>query len=98
MWKRNLWVLGLICGILQTSRAAEKKEGTDDLFTQAKVIQLKIELPAGSLESLKVDPRKYVRASLKEGNAIYPDVGVRLKGNGSFQSLEQKPSLTFKFN
>jgi spore coat protein CotH len=98
MWKRDLWALALIGGMIQTLGAAEKKEGADDLFIQTKVIQIRIDLPPASLESLKLDPKKYVRATLKEGSAIHADVGVRLKGNGSFQSLEQKPSLALKFN
>ncbi|HUR45953.1 MAG TPA: CotH kinase family protein [Candidatus Saccharimonadales bacterium] len=78
--------------------AADKKESADDLFAPFRVIQLKIEVPVASLESLKIDPKKYVRATLKEGNTILADAGVRLKGNGAFQSLEKKPNLTFKFN
>jgi len=98
MWKRNLWVVVVAGGMLQTLRAAEKNQEADNLFDQAKIVQIRLDLPAASLESLKTDPKKYVRATLKEGSVTHTDVGVRLKGNGAFQNLEQKPSLALKFN
>jgi spore coat protein H len=79
--------------------AAEKtKTQAADLFAQPAVLQLKLELPAASLESLKTDPKKYVRVTLKEGGSTYTDIGLRMKGGGGFQGLEKKPSFALKFN
>jgi spore coat protein H len=74
------------------------KSEIDDLFVQPKVFQIKIEIPSASLESLKNDPRKYVRGVVREGSRVFNDAGIRLKGSGTFQSLEKRPSLTIKFN
>lgn len=74
------------------------KPEVDGLFVQPKIVQVKIEIPSASLESLKSDPRKYVRGVVREGSRVFNDVGIRLKGSSTFQSLEKKPSLTLKFN
>jgi len=48
--------------------------------------------PGGSVESLKNDPHKYVKGVVREGNKIYSDAGIRLKGSGSFHPIEKRPS------
>ena len=47
---------------------------------------------------MKKDPRTYVKAGVREGGQTFRDVAVRLKGSGSFQSVDKKPSLALKFN
>jgi len=42
--------------------------------------------------------RTYVRATVREGNRVYTNVGVRLKGMGSFRPVSDKPSLAVKFD
>jgi spore coat protein CotH len=82
------------------AQAASKKpkSDTEDLFAKSKVFDIKIEIPSASLASLKSDPRKYVKGVIREGDKVYADAGIRLKGSGSFQPLEKKPSLAIKFN
>jgi hypothetical protein len=50
------------------------------------------------LEQLEKTNRTYVRATITVGNTVWTNVGVRLKGHGSFLPLHEKPSLTVKFN
>lgn len=39
------------------------------------------------------------KATVRAGDVVYPDVGLHLKGrNGSFRPLNDKPSLTLKFD
>lgn len=70
----------------------------EDLFAQPGVLRLKIELSDSAQEALRKDPKQYVKAVVREGNQSYADVGVRLKGSATFQTLEKKPSLSLKFN
>ena len=75
-----------------------RSAGSDDLFYQPRVLQLKVEIPAASLQALKEDPKTYVKGTIREGEKIYAGVGFRLKGNAPFESQEKKPSLAVKFN
>ena len=70
----------------------------DDLFAKPAVLRLKIELPDPAQESLRKDPKQYVKAIIREGDHAYADVGVRLKGNSSFEAIDKKPGLSLKFN
>lgn len=79
----------------------EKKPGVpaaEDLFAQPKVYRFKIDLPAAAQESLQKLPKQYVKASVSEGGKTCADVGVRLKGSGSFQTIDKKPGLSLKLN
>jgi spore coat protein CotH len=68
-----------------------------------------LELPAASVEALnsvrsQTDPNKavYVKGDFvydKDGKAkAVRSVDIRIKGEGSFQSLEKKPTLKIKFD
>ncbi len=68
------------------------------LFTNDLLRTFKIEVAEPALGTLKKDNRSYVRATVTEGGRVFKDVGVHLKGNGSFQPLDQKPSFAVKFD
>ncbi len=74
------------------------KSDVDELFVQPKIYEIKIEIPSASLDSLKNDPHKYVKGVVREGSKVLTDAGIRLKGSGSFQPIDKKPSLAIKFN
>ncbi|HXI51603.1 MAG TPA: CotH kinase family protein [Candidatus Saccharimonadales bacterium] len=78
------------------SNSASAKE--DDLFAQPRVYQLKLELPDSAMESLRKEPRQYVKGTLREGTTNYAGVGVRLKGGTNAPSIDKKPGLSIKFN
>jgi len=73
---------------------------SDAFFAGDKVVQLSVELGPKELESLRRDPRRYVRATLREGDtAVYRNVGVHLKGAaGSFRGIDDKPGLTLNMH
>ena len=82
---------------------ADKKERQHEadsmgLFTTATVLQLHLDLPTPAIVALKGEPRKFVRATVREGEGNYKEVGVHLKGVGSFRPIDEKPSFTLKFN
>src|SRR5262245_27284219 len=98
------WTLSLAAPIPSATAAAKqeknkKTEGSseDGLFTKAAVFDLKIEIPSGSLESLRASPKDYVRGTIREGDKAYADSGIRYKGNSTAPSNGNKPSFTIKF-
>ena len=76
----------------------DKRVRNDALFTNGAVRFIDIELPAENVAALKKDARSFVTCTFKEGGTAYTNVAVRLKGVGSFRPIDQKPSLSFKFN
>src|SRR5262249_3977764 len=61
---------------------------------------LSLELGPKELDSLRREARRYVKATLKEGDKIvYRNVGVHLKGAaGSFRGIDDKPNVTVNMN
>ncbi len=87
-----------VAWIVHDGKAARKP---DDMAALAggPVLRLALDVPAESLAALAADHRAYARATLREGERTYPDIGIRLKGSaGSFKPLEEKPGLTVKIN
>lgn len=67
----------------------------DALFRKPQVLNLTIEVAKADADSLRREPRKYVKVLLKEGNTEYADVGMHLKGAaGSTRGFDDKPGLT----
>lgn len=77
---------------------ATKKSSGEDLFARPSVWRFDLELPPASLEALRKDPKEYAKATVRVGDLVLKDVGVRLKGATAFQSIDKRPSLTLKFN
>ena len=69
-----------------------------DLFARPSVWKLKIEIPSGGQEALRKDPKEYVKATVRVGDMVLTNVGVRLKGQTTYQSIDKRPGLTLKFN
>jgi hypothetical protein len=74
--------------------------GAANLFSNRLPVQIEIELTETDIKALKQDSRKYVRATVFEGDNIYRDVGLHLKGSaGSFRQIDDpKPAFTLSFN
>jgi spore coat protein CotH len=96
------FIFGVMSSLLSAAEdKAAKTKGSlaaDDLFAGPKVHRLKIELPASAQETLNKNPKQYVKASVREGDRSFADVGVRLKGSATFETLDKKPGLSLKFN
>ena len=65
-----------------------------DLFVDGAVWRIRLEITSDDARSLRNHPREYVHATLREGTNIWRDVAVRLKGNTSFRTVDDKPSFT----
>ena len=99
-----LVALAAIVGLLLPSASPAQKSSTerDALFTEGKILRLVINVEKKEADSLRQDPRKYVKVTLKDGDKVYADAGMHIKGAaGSFRPFDDKPSLTLnmdKFN
>ncbi len=66
---------------------------SDVLFGLARVHTVDVEVDASGLLALVGAPREYVPATLTFDGEVVPEVGFRLKGSGSFQSLDGKAAF-----
>ncbi len=102
----NLLAMGWLVVVAPVLVAAEGKSSPPgsqghpggDLFGAIRVWRLKLEVSAESIEALRREPKRYVKATLKDGEKVYADVGLRIKGSAPFEGLEKKPGLALKFN
>jgi spore coat protein H len=78
--------------------AEQDRAQVDEVFSNAPVFRLALDIPKPGLDSLRKSPRKYVAATLREGEKAYQNVAIHLKGSiGSFRSVDDKPGLTLNF-
>ena len=78
--------------------AAAKPPPAHDFFSDGRVRTFKIIVDQPGLAVLEKNDRSYVRATITEGTNIFKDVGIHLKGMGSFRPFNEKPSLAVKFD
>ena len=92
--------LGALLALVPASVQGQKPtEASDALFKSDKVLNLSIDLGPKELDALRREPRKYVQATLKDGDKVYAKVGVHIKGAaGSFRGIDDKPGLTLNMN
>jgi hypothetical protein len=70
----------------------------EELFDESAIPQIALTLSEASMEALRLDPRTYVPAAFAYGDLVLDPVGVRTKGNGSWQAIDEKPSIKIKFD
>jgi hypothetical protein len=70
----------------------------DAIFSAEKLPRFHIEIPESELAKLRFGAMDYVRALVRVDGASFPEVGLRLKGRGSFRPVTDKPSLAVKFD
>ena len=113
-FRRLLWRVGiaviLLIGSFARSKEASgeaKSDETKYLFVDRAVPQLKIEIPPEGMEVLREyrqvwrqerPERIDVKATIQEGDHVYKDVAVHLKGSYTFQPIDGHPSLTLNFD
>lgn len=97
-----LGFLGLATVFLLASphvNAQKPAQESDEYFKSGKILTLELTLGKDEMQSLRMDHRKNVKATLKEGETRYRDVAVHLKGAaGSFRGIDEKPNLTFNMD
>lgn len=94
------WVGGVVVLWPTSGPGASPAKDSEAFFARTDVVHLSIELGKAELESLRREPRKYVQATLKEGDkAVWRNVGVHIRGAaGSTRGIDDKPGLTLNMN
>ena len=69
-----------------------------ELFSDSTIPRFKIEISEPELEKLKRDSRTYVGATITVDDQVFKNAGVRLKGQGSFRPVNDRPSFAVKFD
>lgn len=69
-----------------------------ELYDPEHLPRFDIELPAASIEALNVASDEYAPGTLRYGNETVSSIGVRIKGEGSLRSLDQKAAFKLKFD
>lgn len=95
------WLAVGLCSCL--AGAADPKQSVEAahrFFSQPRVVRLDIELGPKELDSLRREPRTYVKAKLVEdAKTTYTDVAVHLRGAaGSFRGVDDKAGLTLNMD
>src|SRR5260221_589545 len=85
----------------------EDKSAGDDLFAGGLVPSLELQIPPEGMQVLREyhqvfrQPRPEridVPVTIREGDRVYTNVAVHLKGSFTYQDIDRKPSLTLKFD
>lgn len=99
---RTLLFLLALAGWVASSPAAPKKTARPTpgaaLFNDGRIRTFKFTVVEPGLSTLQKNERSYVKAGLTEGDQVFSEVGLHLKGMGSFQPFNQKPSFVVKFD
>ncbi len=70
----------------------------DEFYADGRVQSVDIELSSEAIASLAGDPRTWVEGVFVYEGLRYGPVGVRIKGESSYRSIDEKPSLKVKFS
>ncbi len=93
--------LGCFTGLLLAltiQGAGTKKEPGEKFFTELIPRTFHFEIPEATMAQLRRSPRTYVSTTVREGDRVLTNVAVRVKGMGSFRTIDEKPSLVVKFD
>jgi len=82
------------------SRGEETKipDTANEFFTGTNLLKFQVRLDERAFETLADQPKRYVSGQVQVGDHLWEEVGIRLKGSGTFQPVYDHPSLALKFN
>jgi hypothetical protein len=82
-----------------SSQSVSRASGPDErLFSDGRVRTFIITVEGPALSVLNKNDRSYVHAAITEGTNVFKDVGIHLKGMGSFRPFNEKPSFSVKLD
>jgi len=94
-------LLLLSLSLLPAADNKAKKNKPDrgaDFFADPTVRTIEIEVPESGRNMLRQSPRSYLSGIVREGGHAWTNVGVHLKGMGSFRTVDEKASFVLKFD
>jgi hypothetical protein len=113
-WNITMVWIGLLAGLCAAAPAAAASKSeklralSDALFTNTTIRHLRLEISQSGMNALRryhysrnadPDDRPDVPCTVREGDQVYTNVAVHLKGAaGSFRPVDSKPALTLKFD
>lgn len=77
---------------------AERAASMTELYGLKKVPTFDIELSEADIESLRAEPKEWIKGGFAYGEERYDKVSIRIKGNRSLRSIDEKPALKLRFN
>ena len=81
-----------------TQAGAANEQQAAEFFESTNMVTFRVKLEDFEVSQLAQRPRTYVRGSVQVDDRVWDNVGIRLKGSGTFQPISEHPSLTLKFN
>src|SRR5688572_1955805 len=84
----------LMCG----AEESFAQDSSVEIFTNGVVPRIQLTISPEGIAALRVSPRQYVKAVVREGTNVWREVGIHLKGAvGSFRGIDGKPGFTVSF-
>jgi hypothetical protein len=77
---------------------SRRSDRAQNFFESTNLACFEVELDEAASQRLSQRPTTYVSGRVRVGSLSFEQVGVRLKGRGTFQPISQRPNLTLKFN
>lgn len=77
---------------------AASVDTSGELYDPERVPRFELELSKEAMAALDAAPEEYVHGTLRYGNEVVPDIGVRIKGESSLRTLAQKAAFKLKFD
>ena len=92
--------LAVLCIAMLAAASEKDDKAAAGFFGTGKVVRISIDLDKKELQSLRSQPRKYAKATLKaDGKTVGTEVGVHVKGAaGSTRGIDDKPGLTLNMD
>jgi CotH kinase protein len=81
-----------------SSGSGSGADSSAELFDPDTLVRFDIELPAASMTALNADPDTYVQGTLRYDGETITNVGIRIKGEATKRTLEQKAAFKIKFD
>jgi len=98
IWGSVGLLLLLFANLIGLAAAADDPSTIFNALSKPAVWKVKIEITPENIDRLREDCRQYVHASIHILDQTFVDVGIHLKGSGSFRSIDEKPGFTLDFS